>query len=75
MEMDIAEGKIGEVGAYDVEFKGGKLVAKASAAGGPVEAEAVVKIDAGKVIDAIAVAIPGKVDDAVLALMKQALIG
>lgn len=77
MEMDIVEGNIGEIGMYDVEFKGGKLVAMAN--GGDKEGMVVVKtaieLDAGKVMDAIAKAIPGTVDDAILAVMKSALLG
>ena len=36
MEKDIAEGKIGEVGKYDVEFKDGKLVALADVEFSPI---------------------------------------
>lgn len=85
MEKDIVEGPIGSVGSYDVEFKGGALVAKVQAgidqplASGLVELKASVsgevKIPAGKVIDAIAAKIPGQIDDAVLNLIKAALLG
>lgn len=76
MEKDIVEGKIGSVGEYDVEFKGGKLVAKAgvTAPEGLGTAGMFVEIPAGPVIDkAFAVAekaIPGTIDDAILEMVK-----
>lgn len=78
MEKDIAEGNIGTVGVYDIEFKGGKLVAKAKLGtstdqGLSLEADMLISLDAEKVIDAIAKAIPGQIDDAVLSLIKGAL--
>jgi hypothetical protein len=75
MEKDIAEGKIGEVGAYDVEFKEGKLVAKVNAGVPAVGLEAEMKISLGadQVLDALAKAIPGTIDDALLGLIKGAL--
>jgi hypothetical protein len=74
MEKDIVDGKIGEVGAYDLEFKQGQLkfTLIASHAVG-IEGELAIKVSADAVIDAIAKAIPGQVDDAVLGLIKQAL--
>lgn len=73
-KKDIVEGNLGTVGKYDVEFKEGKLVAEISAEAGPLEAGMVVKLDAGKVIDALAKAIPGQVDDAVFGVLKAALL-
>lgn len=77
MELDIAEGKIGELGSYDVELKGGKLIAKIQAAGpgGALTGEMFVAID-GKVLFAkIKEAIPGQVDDAILSVLEAALLG
>lgn len=76
MEKDIVEGNLGQIGHYDVEFKGGKLVAKVDAAH-PVGVTAGVHIEigAGAVIDAIAKAIPGQIDDAILGVLKAALVG
>lgn len=77
MEKDIVDGKIGEVGSYDLEFKGGKLSFKLNVSkpelgvGGGV----FVEVGAAAVIDAIAAAIPGKVDDAILGVLKAALLG
>lgn len=68
MEKDIIDGKIGEVGAYDVEFKGGKLVAKAGVfkepvAGVVVKADVSMEVGARAVLEALKKAIPGQVDD------------
>ncbi len=73
MEKDIVDGKLGEVGAYDLEFKGGKLVAKISAGKAGISGGAFIEIDAEIVLDALAAAIPGTIDDAVLGLVKAAL--
>lgn len=76
---DIIEGPIGAVGSYDVEFKDGKLVAKVGAEHEPlkgvtVKADVSVELGAEAVIDAIARAIPGEVDDFVLDKLKKALL-
>jgi hypothetical protein len=75
MEADIAQGQVGKVGQYDVEFKGGKLVAKIDAkpADG-VAAGVFVEVDAAVVLDALAKAIPGTIDDALLGVAKAALL-
>ena len=75
MEADILDGKIGEAGAYDVEFKGGKLLAKVDVGSGPFTGKVELAIDAGKVMDELKKAIPGQIDDAVIDLIKAALIG
>lgn len=72
MEADIVEGKLGEVGGYDLEFKGGKLTFEIKLnVGVGVKAE----VGAEAVIDAIAKAIPGQIDDAILGVLKAALTG
>ena len=78
VDVDLLDGKIGEVGAYDVEFKGGKLVAKAgvahdAAAGVSLKADVSIEINAAVVLDALAKAIPGTFDDALISLAKNAL--
>ena len=74
MEKDIVDGKLGALGAYDLEFKEGclKFTLIAAAPFG-VEGEIAVKIKADNILDAIAKAIPGQVDDAVFGLIKAAL--
>jgi hypothetical protein len=73
MEAQIAEGNIGAVGKYDVEFKDGNLVIEVDANVAVGSAGLIVKVDASKVCDAIAKAIPGQIDDAVLGVIKAAL--
>jgi len=75
MDIDIFDGKLGDVGQYDVEFKGGKLLAKVDVATGPFSAGVLMSIDANKVVDAIEKAIPGQIDDAVLEVLRKFLIG
>lgn len=74
IEKDIAQGAIGQVGKYDVAFTGGQLVVEVDANVSVGSAGVVIKVDAGKILDALAAAIPGKVDDAVIALIKDALL-
>lgn len=74
MEKDLIAGEIGKVGMYKLAFVGGKLVLSAEVAGGPLAVEASVKLGAAELIDAIAAAIPGKVDDAILGVIKAALL-
>lgn len=73
MEKDIVDGKVGELAAYDIEFKGGHLVAKLNAALSPVSAEIKVQINADALIDAIEKAIPGDWDKMPLATLKGIL--
>ena len=75
MEKDIVGGPLGTVGSYDLKFAGGKLVfeIKADVAIGGVGL--VMEIDSGHLLDAIAAAIPGKIDDAVIGVIKASLLG
>lgn len=78
MEAELAQGKLGDVGAYDVAFKDGKLVASAMASavngvGLALSADVKVEIGAEAVLDALAKAIPGTIDDALLGVIKAAL--
>ncbi len=72
-DKEIVEGNLGSVGKYDVEFKEGNLVVEVDASFGPGSAGLVIKVGAGAVLDAIAKAIPGQIDDAVIGLIKKAL--
>lgn len=79
IEVEIADGKIGEVGSYDIEFKGLKLVAKAEAQGkaGPVSFKSLneISLDGVEVLRAIARAIPGEFDNQLLEMCIVALQG
>lgn len=67
MEKDIVDGKIGDKGAYDVEFKGGKLVAKVEyEVVGGVKGSLLVELGAEAVFGALKKAIPGEIDDKIL---------
>lgn len=72
---DIVSGPVGSVGKYDVAFIGGQLVLSVDASMELGSAGVNVKIDAGKVLDALAKAIPGTIDDSVIALIKAGLLG
>lgn len=76
MEADILDGKIGAVGGYDLEFKAGKLsfVVDVAAPGGLVAGKLGIAMDAGAVLDALAKAIPGTIDDAIISVAKAALL-
>ncbi len=63
MSKQIASGKLGSIGDYTVTFEDGKL---------KVAAELDV---AGAGIDALEAAIPGKLDDAVLEIVRGVLKG
>lgn len=72
--QDVAQGVIGNTGiAYQINFVSGKLVASASLAGPAVGASLSISVDSDHVLDAIAAAIPGKIDDALIAVIKAAL--
>lgn len=74
METNIINGPIGSTAKYSVAFKEGKLVAELDAQESFFVGGLVVKIDAGQVLDAIAKAVPGQLDDAVIAIIKSALL-
>jgi len=82
VEADIVEGKIGTVGDYDVEFKSGKLIAKAKVGHSiellpgvsvAVHGDVGVELGARAVLEALKKAIPGVLDDAALELAAKAL--
>lgn len=69
---DIAEIKKGDVSA-DVKFEAGKIVLSAKLDSAGTDAELKVSVEAGYFLDKLAAAIPGEIDDAVIALLKGAL--
>jgi hypothetical protein len=73
MEAVISDGQIGPEAKYDVAFKGGKLVLSLDYQGKMAGAGVSVSVDANAVISAIEAAIPGKLDDAVLELLRGVL--
>lgn len=71
----IAQGNVGTVGSYEVEFKAGKLNVTGVINESPVAVNVALSLDAGAVLDALARAIPGTIDDSIIAVIKAALIG
>lgn len=72
--MDVAQGQVGPEAAYDVKVEDGKLVIVAKYDGVETDAELMVKVDAAAFIDKLAALIPGSIDDAVLGVIKAALL-
>lgn len=75
MEAQILDQKLGTVGDIKLELKQGKLVLAvgASEPQGSVAGQVLITVDAIVVLDLIAKAIPGTIDDAVLGVVKAAL--
>jgi len=74
MDVDLLDGKIGSAGVYDVEFKGGKLVAAVGAKFAVGGIDTKLYLNAGEVLDALAKAIPGHFDDVALDFLKSKLL-
>jgi len=72
--MDVVQGQVGPEAAYDVKVEGGKLIIVAKYDGAETDAELMVKVDAAAFIDKLAALIPGSIDDAVLGVIKAALL-
>lgn len=73
-DKEIVGGNLGSVGSYDLAFKAGALQIEVKASVGPLLAGVSLALDAAKVIDALEAAIPGKIDDAVLEVIRAALL-
>lgn len=73
MEKELLAGNLGEKANYKVDFKEGKLQAEMLADFGPFHAGMKMQLEADGVLDALAKAIPGTIDDAMLGLIKAAL--
>lgn len=73
--MDLLDGKIGSVGAYELDLVAGKLVVKVNVAApeGVGSVALVLELDGCAVLDVVAKAIPGTIDDALIGVAKAAL--
>lgn len=71
-DKDLAQGNVGSVGKYDVAVKGNQLVVELDANAAIGSAGVNVKVGIGPVLDALAKAIPGTFDDAIIKLAKAA---
>lgn len=70
---DLAGGQLGAAGTWDLKFEEKKLVLSLDAGHTLGTAGVVIKLDAPAVIDALAKAIPGTIDDAIFGVIKAAL--
>jgi hypothetical protein len=73
MEKDLVDKKLGDKAEVKVSFVDGKLVAEVTYAASLVEGGVVLKVPAANVLDALAAAIPGHFDDAILGAAKELL--
>lgn len=71
---DLAAGELGPEAKYDVKLVDGKIVLVVMYDGAETDAELKVSLDAGMFVDKLAAVIPGQIDDAILAVLKQALL-
>lgn len=69
---DIFKGSLGEAGEYRLEFKDKNLYLVASFDGPGIDGEVSIMLDPEHFVDELAKAIPGKLDDAVLEMLKEA---
>lgn len=70
---DLAKGKIGSEGTYDLEFKDGKLRLTIAYDGAGVDGGFFIDLEPEYFLDKLAAVIPGNVDDLVIAAIKGAL--
>jgi len=70
----LASGELGPETKYDVKIEEGKVVLSLQYDGAETDASLVVKVDAGVFLDKLAAAIPGQIDDAIIAVLKGALL-
>ncbi len=67
---DLVGGQIGPEVSYDVKFEGGKLIASLAYDKG---VSVNVALDAKVVLEALKVAIPGSIDDAIISAIEKGL--
>lgn len=70
---DLTTGLIGPETKYTVKFEAGRLVAELVYDGKVLDSSLKITLDSDAVIEAIKIAIPGKIDDVLLDLAKSAL--
>jgi hypothetical protein len=73
IDQSLVSGDLGPETKYDVSFKEGSLQVSVNYMGKLAGGSVALKIPADAVLDAIKNAIPGKVDDAVIELIKASL--
>lgn len=77
MEKDIVDGKIGEVGTYDLELRDGSICFEVKAGTGPVSTKVEVALDFALLIDFLdaKIKLPGDFDKAIFGILKAAVLG
>ena len=73
MDKPLVEQPLGSVGKVEVKVAGGVLSVELDAGAVGLSAGVVLKLDSDQVCDALAKAIPGTIDDALLGVLKVAL--
>jgi hypothetical protein len=73
MDLDIAKGQPGSELQYEVKVLAGKVVLSVGYTGKGGTLTVAGQLDPDTFIDKLAEAIPGKIDDAVLGMLKAAL--
>jgi|GEM_PF-6621395 len=73
MEENIVGGNLGQAAKYSVSFKEGKLVAELDAKVMALSGLMKIELDSDAVFDAIKEAIPGKIDDKIIEMLKAAI--
>ena len=71
--MDLAQGNVGSELKYDVKVVSGKVMIEAKYDGVQADAALMIAIDSDLLLDKLAEKIPGKIDDAVIQIIKAAL--
>jgi len=71
--MEVLKGEIGEEGKYVLKFQEGKVRLEASHVHASGKVAFVIEQDAEYFMDKLAEAIPGKIDDTLLAILKGAV--
>lgn len=74
LEGELIKGPIGDVGKYNLKFEKGQLVIEGDANLDKSSIGLILKIDAKQLLDALAKAIPGQLDDQVIKLIEAALL-
>lgn len=73
MDKDLVSGAIGSAGKWDIAFKDGKLMLSAEYDPDLASIGLSVAIGAKQVLEALKVAIPGTIDDAIFSVIEGAL--
>lgn len=71
--MEIITKELSPESKMKVELKGGKVILSADFASGGLDAQLSASLDTDYFMDELAKAIPGQIDDAIIAVMKAAL--